>query len=134
MKKPFFVFLTIIMLVTLAAPAWAGNKQLNFAWEQVLPNPNDLKEWRLYSASQSGGPYTLMATIPYVSQQTTYTSSQQMTSQDGQRIHYFFVMTAVDTSGNETGYSNEADTWIDFEAPDKPEKLTVTVTVVPAAQ
>ena len=132
MKKLIFALLTVVLIVALAAPAWAGNKQLNFAWEQVLPETNDLKEWRMYSATQSGGPYTLMATIPYVSPETTYTSAQQMTSPDGQRIQYFFVMTAVDTSGNETGYSNECDAWIDFEAPNKPTNYTVTVTVVPA--
>ena len=79
----------VILFTALAVPAWAGNKQLNFAWEQVLPDPNDLKEWRLYSATQSGGPYTLVATYPYVSPQTTYTSGQQMTSPDGQRFNTF---------------------------------------------
>ncbi len=133
MKKLFFVLLTAVLFAALAAPAWAGSKQLTFAWEQVLPSTNDLKEWRLYSATRSGGPYTLAATIPYVSPQTTYTSPQQMTSLDGQRIQYFFVMTAVDTAGNETGYSNEANTWIDFEAPNSPTNLTVTIIVVPAA-
>lgn len=131
MKKLTFTLLTVFLVNALAAAAWAGNKQLNFAWEQVLPESGDLKEWRLYSGTQSGGPYTLKANIPYVSPQTTYTSAQQITSPDGQRVHYFFVMTAVDTSGNETGYSNECDAWIDFEAPAKPTNFTVTVTVVP---
>ena len=103
MKKLFFVLLAAVLFAALASPTWAGNKQLTFAWEQVLPEANDLKEWRIYSATQSGGPYTLMATVPYVSPQTTYTSSQQMTSPDGQRIQYFFVMTAVDTAGNRIG-------------------------------
>ena len=132
MKKLFFVLLIFVLIAALAAPTWAGNKQLTFAWEQVLPETNDLKEWRIYSATQSGGPYTLTATVPYVSPQTTYTSSQQMTSPDGQRIQYFFVLTALDTAGNQSGYSNEVNTWIDFEGPGIPTKFTVTVTVVPA--
>ena len=131
MKKLIFALLTVVLFAALAAPAWAGNKQLNFAWEQVLPDPNDLKEWRIYSATTSGGPYTPMATIPYVSPQTTYTSGQQMTSPDGQRVQYFFVLKAFDTSGNESGYSNEANAWIDFQGPGTPTKFTVTVTVVP---
>lgn len=133
MKKLTFALLTVLLITALAAPALAGNKQLNFAWEQVLPESGDLKEWRLYSATQSGGPYnpTPVAIIPYVSPQTTYTSAQQMTSPDGQRIQYFFVLTAVDTSGNESGHSNECSAWIDFEAPAKPTNFTVTVTVVP---
>jgi hypothetical protein len=131
MKKLFFVMLTVALMVFFATPSWAGSKQLTFAWEQDLPSPNDLKEWRIYSATQSGGPYTLMATVPYVSPQTTYTSAQQMTSPDGRRVQYFFVLTAVDTSGNQSGYSNEVNTWIDFEGPGVPTKFSVTVTVVP---
>ena len=131
MKKLFFILLVAVLFAALASPMWAGSKQLTFAWEQVLPETNDLKEWRIYSATQSGGPYTLTATVPYVSPQTTYTSSQQMTSPDGQRVQYFFVLTALDNAGNQSGYSNEVSTWIDFEAPGIPTKFTVTVTVVP---
>ena len=131
MKKLFFVLLIFVLIAALAAPTWAGSKQLTFAWEQVLPEPNDLKEWRIYSATQAGGPYAPMATVPYVSPQTTYTSSQQMTSPDGQRIQYFFVLTALDAAGNQSGYSNEVNTWIDFEGPGIPTRFTVTVTVVP---
>ena len=131
MKKLFFVLLAAVLFAALAAPTWAGSKQLTFAWEQVLPETNDLKEWRIYSATQAGGPYALMATVPYVSPQTTYTSSQQMTSPDGQRIQYFFVLTALDSAGNQSGYSNEVNAWIDFEGPGIPTKFTVTVTVLP---
>jgi len=131
MKKLFLILLCFILFAALVPQAWAGSKQLTFAWEQVLPEPNDLKEWRIYSATQSGGPYALMATVPYVSPQTTYTSSQQMTSPDGQRVQYFFVLTALDTAGNQSGYSNEVNTWIDFEGPGIPTRFTVTVTVVP---
>ena len=131
MKKLFSILLAIVLFAALAAPSWAGNKQLTFAWEQVLPETNDLKEWRIYSATQSGGPYALMATVPYVSPQTTYTSSQQMTSPDGQRVQYFFVLKALDTAGNQSGYSNEVSTWIDFEGPGIPTRFTVTVTVMP---
>ena len=131
MKKLFFGLLIFVLIAALASPTLAGSKQLTFAWEQVLPETNDLKEWRIYSATQAGGPYALMATVPYVSPQTTYTSSQQMTSPDGQRVQYFFVLTALDTAGNQSGYSNEVNTWIDFEGPGIPTKFTVTVTVVP---
>jgi len=131
MKKLFLILLCFVLFAALAAPTWAGSKQLTFAWEQVLPDPNDLKEWRIYSATQAGGPYALMATVPYVSPQTTYTSSQQMTSPDGQRVQYFFVLTALDTAGNQSGYSNEVNTWIEFEGPGIPTRFTVTVTVVP---
>ena len=131
MRKLFFFLLIFVLIAALASPTLAGSKQLTFAWEQVLPEPDDLKEWRIYSATQAGGPYALMATVPYVSPQTTYTSSQQMTSPDGQRIQYFFVLTALDTAGNQSGYSNEVSTWIDFEGPGIPTKFTVTVTVVP---
>jgi hypothetical protein len=134
MKKLLLALITAVLFVALAAPTWAGNKQLTFLWEQDLPASNDLKEWRIYSATQSGGPYTLMATVPFVNPQVNYSSPQQMASPDGQRVHHFFVLTAADTSGNESGYSNEVDTWIDFEAPGPPAKVTVTITVVPAVR
>jgi hypothetical protein len=119
---------TLILLLLLCASVFAGAKTLEFTWRQTLPDPNDLAGWRLYSSQTQGGPYSLVLTIPFVSEQTQYSSTQPFVSPDGQRKTYYFVLTAFDTSGNESGYSNEASASIDFEAPGVPIQLKVTVT------
>ncbi len=133
MKNLFLVLFAAVLIALLASPGWAGNKELVFEWEQVLPESNDLKEWRVYVSPASGGPWTLLKVISYVAPASTYTDNVAMTSPDGQRTQYFFTLTALDTSSNESPPSDEVNTWIDFETPGKPTKFTVTVKVVPAA-
>jgi hypothetical protein len=119
-------------IFAMALPAFAGTKTLTFAWEQTLPSPNDLKEWRIYKATTPNvavAPANLWATVTYVAPQTTYTSPQSLVSPDGQAITYYFVLTAVDAAGNESGKSNEVIQLIDFQGPGSPSKVTVTVTV-----
>ena len=128
MKKILILLLLCATLLGLTVFSFAGTKTLTFAWNQTLPDPNDLAGWKLYSSQTPGGPYTLAATIPFAGAQTEYTSAQPFVSPDGQRKTYYFVLTAFDTSGNASGYSNEVSATIDFEAPGVPIQLKVTVT------
>jgi len=57
--------------------------------------------YNVFRSTTSGGPYTLLTSSPVAS--TTYTDS---TVQAG--VTYFYVVTAVDSSGNESVYSNQA--------------------------
>ena len=57
--------------------------------------------YNVYRSTVSGGPYTLLTSSPIAA--TTYTD---MTVQAG--VTYYYVVTAVDASGNESAYSNEA--------------------------
>jgi hypothetical protein len=57
--------------------------------------------YNVYRSTTSGGPYTLITSSPVAG--TTYTDT---TVQAG--VTYFYVVTAVDSSGNESAYSNEA--------------------------
>lgn len=57
--------------------------------------------YNVYRSTTSGGPYTLITSSPVVG--TTYTDT---TVQAG--VTYFYVVTAVDSSGNESAYSNQA--------------------------
>jgi hypothetical protein len=57
--------------------------------------------YNVYRATASGGPYTKITTSPVAG--TTYTDP---TVQAGQT--YYYVTTAVDTSSNESVYSNQA--------------------------
>lgn len=57
--------------------------------------------YNVYRGTASGGPYVMIVTAPQAG--TTYTD---LTVQSG--ITYYYVVTAVDSTGNESSYSNEA--------------------------
>jgi fibronectin type 3 domain-containing protein len=63
----------------------------------VSPN---LTNYKVYRATTSGGPYGVITTVGLVS---SYVDSN---IQNGQT--YYYVATAVDATGAESGYSNEA--------------------------
>ncbi len=107
---------------------YAGTKTLTFAWNQTLPSPNDLRGWGLYQAPTAGGTYTKIMDILYVSPQTEYTTTTVITVTDNQVTTLYFVLDAVDTSGNRSPRSNEVFVTIDFQPPGAPIQLRVTVT------
>ena len=119
------LILSVMVLVTFA---FAGTKNLTFAWSQ----PGSLAGfagWKLYQSDVSGLPGVLAMTIPYGGvAQTEYTGTKTLTSPDGVTKTYYFTLTAFDTSGNESAKSNEVSAMIDFEAPGVPLTLKVTVT------
>jgi len=126
MKKLFLLVLAFILLTSLS---FGGTKTLNFEWQQDLPTPvNDLAGWKLYQGTTTGGPWTLIETIPYVSPMTEYTASKSITVPDGQTTNLYFTLTAFDTSGNESGRSNEVAASVDFQSPTIPVQFKVTVT------
>jgi len=57
--------------------------------------------YNVYRATQSGGPYTKLTSSPVVG--TSYTDVTVLAGQS-----YYYVTTAVDSSSNESVYSNEA--------------------------
>jgi hypothetical protein len=61
--------------------------------------------YKVYRSTTSGGPYTLLTSTPVAA--TSYTDS---TVQSG--VTYFYVVTSVDSSGNESVFSNEASTTV----------------------
>jgi len=56
--------------------------------------------YNIYSGGQSGGPYTKINSALNVS--TTYTDNSVQAGQT-----YFYVATAVDAGGTESGFSNQ---------------------------
>lgn len=64
-------------------------------------SPN-ISYYNIYRGATSGGPYTKIASTTANSGATTY---QDTSVQAGQT--YYYVGTAVDVSGNESGYSNQ---------------------------
>jgi len=126
MKK---LLLALALCGLLVLPTWAmaGEKTLTFQWNQTLSD--DFAGWRLYKSEVAGGPYAKHGNdILFVSEQPVYESAQALTSPDAETHIYYFVLTAFDTSGNESGFSNEVNARIDFESPGSPFTLKVTVT------
>jgi hypothetical protein len=72
--------------------------------------------WKLYQASQTGGPYTLLAIIPFVNPQTAYQLPQSIIVPDGQKTTLFFALTAFNSIG-ESAKSAEVSAVIDLTPP-----------------
>lgn len=114
MKKyhflPLLAVLPLLILFTFPANAVAGSATVKW---QANTEP-DLKEYRIYYGKQSrsyGAPIS-------VGNVTSYTITGL---EEGQT--YYFAVTAVDTSGNESGFSEEVSKTIeDTHAP----SLTIT--------
>lgn len=123
------LLLLALAFILISSFSFGGTKTLTFGWQQDLPTPvNDLSGWRIYQSTATGGPWTLIETIPYVSPMTEYTASKSITVPDGQVTKLFFTVTAFDTSGNESVRSNEVAASIDFQSPAIPVQFKVTVT------
>lgn len=79
--------------------ATGGDGQVELSWS---PNgESDLSGYNVYRATASGGPYTKINTSQVVGEAYTDTGLTNGTS-------YYYVITALDTSGNESGDSTEA--------------------------
>lgn len=125
MKKLILLLLGFLLVASLS---FGGIKTLTFNWQQELPSPNDLAGWKVYQSSKTGGPWTLVETIPYVSPMSEYTASKNITVPDAQVTVLYFTVTAFDTSGNESGRSNEVAASLDFQSPSVPVQFKITVT------
>jgi len=129
--KTFLLCIGVSVFLLIPDIGEAKTKTLDFEWEQVISS--DFKEWVLYvKQGTSGGGflanYTVLATIPYDGTEVpVYMAPVDQDSPDGTEFTYFFVMTAKDTDGNESGASNEVSGRIDFLSPDDPVKVKVTV-------
>jgi hypothetical protein len=75
-----------------------SSSQINLDWADN--KDTDLSYYRVYRSTASGGPYTQIAT-------NVRSSAYSSTGLSSGTV-YYYVVTAVDTSGNGSGYSNEA--------------------------
>jgi len=126
MRKVFLILALVVFLCSSVGYATPIIKTLRFAWNQELSA--DFGGWRLYQSETAGGPYTAVSPdIAFVSEQSEYTADMPIEVLGDQTTTLYFVLTAFDTSGNESSYSNQVNAVIDFEAPGVPMTLTVTV-------
>lgn len=115
MAKKILIVGAILLVFSFILVPWKPNEILTFLWQQQPPAPNDLAGWRLYQSTTPGGPYTLVQTIPFTIAQTEYRASVPIKVSGGQLTTLYFVLTAYDTSGNESIHSNEASLTLDFQ-------------------
>jgi len=78
----------------------------------------------------AGGPFTKILDVPYSpsSNTTEYTASVTITAPDAQATTYYFVMDAIDTSGNRSARSDPPlSTTIDAQSPNTPTLLKIVI-------
>ena len=126
-KKIAIAVLSVLLATSIAFSQTVDKqKTLTFAWEQEISS--DFAGWTLYKSNLSGEGYTKVIDIEYVSGQTQpYEMDVVMTFPDGQENRVYFVMTARDVDGNESEFSNEVSTIIDFKSPNSPVRLIIKV-------
>jgi len=116
------LLLLILLLLLLAAPASAID--LKLAW-----NPNaepDLAGYRIYRSTAIGGPYEQIGQASVTPEPGFTWPVPPLTE-----ATMYFVVTAYDTAGNESGYSNEASIYMDNVVPGAPQGLQITIIIQP---
>ncbi|MEW6442360.1 MAG: fibronectin type III domain-containing protein [bacterium] len=98
---------TIVLLIACAQAAWAGT--ITLAWNANAES--DVAGYKLHYGTSSRA-YSQEISIAGKSV-TSYTATLNPNT-------YYFALTAVDTSGNESGYSNEVSAQVSGTAPGKP--------------
>jgi len=79
--------------------AQTDNHNIRLNWKKST-SPN-ITQNKVYRSTVNGGPYTLIATIPAA---TSYTDTGLTI-----RTTYYYVVTAVNSSGQESAYSNQVN-------------------------
>ena len=116
----------IILSILLASTAYAAT-DVTFQWD--ANTESDLAGYRLYRAETSGA-YTkgaFIKEIPCAASQTACATATDQGVPDGT---YFWVVTAFDTSGFESDWSNEVTDTIDTQAPSPPGHLNIFQKIV----
>ena len=105
------VFILLLTLCFLIAVTIASGESIKLVWD---PNTEaDLAGYKVYSSATDGGPYTLIQDVGNVCELVL-----DVTGKPDGPIYY--VATAYDAIGNESGYSNQATYVVDHSAPQPP--------------
>jgi len=121
MKKAIFLVLFLICLVFVPYVNAASN--ITFAWDSN--SESDLAGYRLYQ-SQTSGSYTFGDGNQVATILAGIETVQIANVPDG---IYFWVLTAYDDKGNESGPSNEVTANLDTLAPGAPTTVTITIII-----
>ena len=118
MKKLILIVLIFLLFVNTVQ----ADTPVTFTWDPNIET--DLKEYRLYQSETSGN-YAPGIDIP-VAVIPTGTETVAINVQDGA---WFWVLTAADCAGNESGVSNEVTKSLDTTAPLLPNGLNIAITI-----
>jgi hypothetical protein len=117
-----FVLLMVMNITVLAAPKVlkvapqvSNSKTVKLAWD--ANTEPDLAGYKVYWGKASGGPYT-NSPVPTVPVMT----NPEYTTPELANGRWYFVVTAYNTGGAESGYSNEVTASIN-SAPNPPRNL-----------
>lgn len=124
MKKFLRILIVLFIFMFLMTPITFGADTIivNLEWGAVTAS--DLAGYNVYRSETSGANYVKINSV--LVDVTNY--SDVIT--DGMEKTFYYVVTAVDLSKNESGFSNEAYTRVDNIAPDIVPNLSVkSVTV-----
>ena len=113
MKKLIVILALTLLLISSGICLAATN--VSFRWD--ANTEADLEGYRIYRSTSSGTGYVLKGTV--LAPATEFTD---LNIPDGT---YFWVATAFDTNGNESGYSNELTASLDSTAPVPPQHFTI---------
>jgi len=120
MKKA--IFTLIVLFVMGAAFSAQAAVQVTATWS---PNTeSDLAGYNIYRSTTSGSGYVKINSSVIIKTTAPQYVDNFTGSVEG---NYYYVVTAVDTSGNESAYSNEGSTHIDTSAPAPPNGITVQI-------
>ena len=128
------IVLAAMISLVITIPCFAGDKTLTFQWQYDDPVDQGVAKFRIYKSMASGvydHDNDMLIELPFTIEQTEYEVDGVLTSPDGQTVTWYFVATALDDQGNESGHSNEVSALIDFEGPGDIINFKVTLKVVP---
>jgi imidazole glycerol phosphate synthase subunit HisF len=106
-RKPIIIAAAVALGLVVAATVYA--KVIGFAWD--ANTEPDLAGYKLYCGTTVGGPYTFVKQM---------TAAELATSNNFGEGRGYCVLTAFDTVGNESGYSNEVTFLVDETPPAAP--------------
>jgi hypothetical protein len=124
MKK--IIFLLAILLFPIHA--FCDTRIATATWSQPAASLPNLASWKVYTASAAGGPYTLLATMPYDgTAKPTYSTTGTLTQAAGTVKNWYFIVRAVGKNASESPNSNEVMVPLDLSVMDAPVTLTITI-------
>lgn len=114
-------FLLALGFVLIFVTSSFAASNITFVWD--ASTSTDVAGYKLYQSTISGS-YDSSKVVADISAPNTTARIENI--QDGT---YFWVVTAYDGNGNESGYSNEVTRDLDTTAPNAPGNLTVEIIV-----